>query len=903
MSNTWSSLIARLGLSAVVILGAIWGYTYYVGNSIQSDTWVVDKLLTWVSNSIENISEEDISFHNAFDINGQLKVTQNEEEIFSWKVWLVWVELYANDTALKQRISADNIFFESNIKGESEIFDYNDLDIIAHEENLYLSIWKWWDKLFSYLEWIFEGNWYKNTQDINTTTKLLKNISEVISQWKYAHINNGTPIKKVFENLSENTWMPQLFIAMVTSNPNEYLEKNKIYDEIKKELYNDKWIDSLFILSENQIHPDKQTYLLNKGMCKNITPVILEVMKQSGKLEEWDAGKLLGECEKNITGINPILSMFTQIYKEGDIEQWNYDFVIAQWNAIDLKATYRNHILQTWKIFIQEPQNNTILLSLSWDKFWVKESIFKVLVKEEWTDISGEVINGSGEINIDTNNNGLKIKGELKFQDYKLVNIDIVGDSEIMWINSTFAAKWNYLLWNINFLTKSQNKEVAKLELDYTNNSYKLDFESINLDVNSLYKWKEFIFAVSEKGIDWIIENETKIVYDDGKISGFLKNENVEVNLKWEIVSIEEFVIEMDIDDNREKIEIHVNAEKENDTWVNYLAYWRVAKEKIFNFTAHKNTWEKEWSKISTFEAVLEIPSEKINAELKTEQIEKKPVKKYNIPEKVEKIKINISQIMTLPNFHQIWKASAPEIAVIWTTLWAVWGTVAYISLQWYEQEARNSRRMSDLSNLVSLIELSITKWDITLEDLVIIDEQLSQDTVIRIWWNKIIEWWNYFIWDINYEALEYKKEIFELEGEEYKIAVYKEWNRKQYQLLTFLEEGNKKSKVLVKWNYFPRILKRYEFIHIKNTGKEEVEKNTEEEIVNTLQIEIEEWHDLVRWDNTNLWIILNVNDNIVTLEKDIKPGVSKIYMLWNDSTTLFVKNKKVLENWQIIEK
>jgi hypothetical protein len=79
---------------------------------------------------------------------------------------------------------------------------------------------------------------------------------------------------------------------MVTSNPNKYLEKNKIYDEIKKELYNDKWIDSLFILSENQIHPDKQTYLLNKDICTNITPVIFEVMKQSGELQGLEAGIL-----------------------------------------------------------------------------------------------------------------------------------------------------------------------------------------------------------------------------------------------------------------------------------------------------------------------------------------------------------------------------------------------------------------------------------------------------------------------------------------------------------------------------------------------------------------------------------------------------------------------------------
>jgi hypothetical protein len=625
-------------------------------------------------------------------------------------------------------------------------------------------------------------------------------------------------------------------------------------------------------------------------------------MKQSGELYGLEAEILLTECAKNIWEINPVLSMLTQIYKQGDIEQWNYDFVIAQWNAIDLKVTYKNHILQTWNIFIQEPKNNTILLSLSWDKFWVNESLFKVLVKEDWKNINGEIINGTGKIDIDINDNGLNVKGEINIQDYKLEKIDITGNSEMMWINSTFAAKWNYLLWNINFLTKADNKEIAKLELDYTNKSYDLDFESTNININSLYKWREFIFALSEKENDWIIKNETKLVYNWGKISGFLKDKNLEVNLKWEIISVEEFVVEMDIENRGEKIEIHVNAEKENENLVNYTAYWRGDKEKIFDFKAHKNTGEKEGNKIATFEATLEVPSEKINAELKTEKIEKKPVKTYKIPEKFENIEINISQIMTLPNFHQVWKISGPEVAVIWTTLWAIWGTVAYISLQWYQQEAKNSRKISDLSNLVSLIEISLIKWDITLENIVIADKQSSQNKVIRVWGNKVIEWWNYFIWDINYDIFEYKKDIFELEGEKYKIAVYKEWNRKQYQLLTFLEEGNKNSKVLVKWNYFPRILKRYEFIKIKNTSEEDIEKNWNEERENKIQIEVVGEHDLVTWDRTNLWVISEVDNNIITLEKEIKSGVSKIYMLWNDSATLFVKNKKVLENGQIIE-
>jgi len=58
------------------------------------------------------------------------------------------------------------------------------------------------------------------------------------------------------------------------------------------------------------------------------------------------------------------------------------------------------------------------------------------------------------------------------------------------------------------------------------------------------------------------------------------------------------------------------------------------------------------------------------------------------------------------------------ELIVVITIL-AILGTIAFISLQGYSQDAKNSKVTSDLRTIVSAIETSVTQGDVTLAEIV----------------------------------------------------------------------------------------------------------------------------------------------------------------------------------------
>lgn len=58
------------------------------------------------------------------------------------------------------------------------------------------------------------------------------------------------------------------------------------------------------------------------------------------------------------------------------------------------------------------------------------------------------------------------------------------------------------------------------------------------------------------------------------------------------------------------------------------------------------------------------------------------------------------------------------ELIVVITIL-AILGTIAFISLQGYSQDAKNSKVTSDLRTIVSAIETSVTQGDVTLNSVV----------------------------------------------------------------------------------------------------------------------------------------------------------------------------------------
>jgi hypothetical protein len=128
-------------------------------------------------------------------------------------------------------------------------------------------------------------------------------------------------------------------------------------------------------------------------------------------------------------------------------------------------------------------------------------------------------------------------------------------------------------------------------------------------------------------------------------------------------------------------------------------------------------------------------------------------------------------------------------------------------------------------------------------------------------------------------------------------IAVLELGERKNYQILWYLDEGWSKQRVITVWNYIPREFTRYNFTVIIPENLDANEKQT------SLKIELKDEHDLIVWDITNLWRVLDIDGRTLFIENEVNPDITKVYLLWNDSPTLFIYKNKVLEDSVIIEK
>jgi hypothetical protein len=117
--------------------------------------------------------------------------------------------------------------------------------------------------------------------------------------------------------------------------------------------------------------------------------------------------------------------------------------------------------------------------------------------------------------------------------------------------------------------------------------------------------------------------------------------------------------------------------------------------------------------------------------------------------------------------------------------------------LQWFSQQARDSKRLTDVRNLFSKIIIEQTKWR-TLSELI------STST----WYNLQINWnplaWAE-LWEVNRENLKEPRENFldPLNNVSYPFA-YSIWNG--YSYVQWATVNEKESKAVLVWNYFKTI-------------------------------------------------------------------------------------------------
>ena len=146
------------------------------------------------------------------------------------------------------------------------------------------------------------------------------------------------------------------------------------------------------------------------------------------------------------------------------------------------------------------------------------------------------------------------------------------------------------------------------------------------------------------------------------------------------------------------------------------------------------------------------------------------------------------------------------ELIVVITILAILW-TIAFISLQGYSADARNSKRNNDINSLAGQMNVKVTEWTSLLsfaDDSTITDAWLSA-------WNISISWtWgtdntNYDAWVPNYLVLGVKSDDFkDPDWDEYRVGLStKKWGT--YEFASSIENGSGERETDIVGTYNPR--------------------------------------------------------------------------------------------------
>lgn len=146
------------------------------------------------------------------------------------------------------------------------------------------------------------------------------------------------------------------------------------------------------------------------------------------------------------------------------------------------------------------------------------------------------------------------------------------------------------------------------------------------------------------------------------------------------------------------------------------------------------------------------------------------------------------------------------ELIVVITILAILW-SIAFISLQGYSSDARNSKRTSDLGSLQSALSTQLAQGQAILSFVTSVsDNRIVAWATTAIWWTWIIYGTDYDAGTINYAALPAVKQVDfqDPTGQAYAFwaTTKKNW---QYELAATIEQGQWAKIAKVQWTYSPR--------------------------------------------------------------------------------------------------
>ena len=143
------------------------------------------------------------------------------------------------------------------------------------------------------------------------------------------------------------------------------------------------------------------------------------------------------------------------------------------------------------------------------------------------------------------------------------------------------------------------------------------------------------------------------------------------------------------------------------------------------------------------------------------------------------------------------------ELIVVITIL-AILGTIAFISLQGYSADARNTKRVNDLGELTTSINTTVIDG-VSLTDVVTSDPNSTLPATSQIAGTGITDGTDYVAGTPNYTILGAKQADFQdSDGDEYRIAVTTKIDGK-YELAASMENGSGERTAKVEGTYVPR--------------------------------------------------------------------------------------------------
>lgn len=839
---------------------------------------------------------EDINYQFSLKTNFESK--ENNTIIGKWYFNIDNGVLISNEWGLKQKLSAEKVSSQYNFSNISGQLVFDNADFISDNEILYFLIWKWYERIFN------DENIYSLLKNTKLTKNTISSIKENFSDEKYVKIDNWKTIANVFWEISKTTILKNIITWFVTSNPKVYFFKNWIDKKVQNILIRDRFLDYLFKSTSNEDINLK----VNSKICEDITPILVKTWKELMNLYGIEYNNISRLCDKNIWYINELLSFFDSIYKWWNTEKWDFKLIFTKNEEKVIIINYKNHIIDSWKINFR---GDNININSEWDSYWVKSSNLEINLESWWVRISWEINEWNWRLEITLQEEKMKIISNINLEHYKLIGYNFgyeVNSDDFSTVK--VSSEYKEGVFNFNYLynwgeVENSNKN---LSINYSYDGGNIKWEIKNNLFNYILSWNynkinDFNLLLFDEEL-WI-----ELTFITNKVGEEKLDYLLSFKLKWKPYLSWLINILKTKEDDSTLLDIEWNMKYNNIKYFDLFWSWRLLNEK--KLESRLINWEDEHTLEKGSNIVEDNNEGKVAEELVEEGISEENINKYinelkfssnlvykiwewtyNIPEDFKEIKIKAAEIFILPNLWSIINLNKNDIFLYWA-IW-IWWYVWFEWFKWYWKKSDNTKRDSDIDNIISIINLKKAEW-VSLSSMVDLLEEYNWKNII-IWWKKLVFWQNYFVGTFNHKILWVEKDYFQTPNWDYYVLWITTRNWWKYQVLSTSDKWDWELIYKISWDYIPsefKILRKGKDYNTIEDTKWEFKSIT---LLGNLNVNL-----ILKWDIIWWKKVLKVSNDkkIITFDKEVK---SNSILLKAGSKSLISINWKIIVNWSIVE-